>query len=298
MRKHNIVDSIGQTPMVVIDRLCPNKNVKIFAKLEGQNTGGSASIKDRIARYMIEKAEESGQLTPNKTILEATSGNTGIALAMIGQRKGYKVKVVMPDTVSIERRQVLKLFGAEFVLVDGNVNEAIKITKEMAAQSDDYYVPDQFSNPLNTLAHYETTGIEILQDLPGVKVDYFIAGIGTGGTIMGVGKRLKENNPDMKIIGIEPAIHDQIQGLRNLDEGFIPSIIDLSLIDERVIVTSKQANSAAKRLLHEEGIFAGISAGASLYMALKKAEEIECGNIVLIVPDAGWKYLSVIEYLS
>ena len=245
MRSSNILEAIGNTPLVEIARISPKSNVRIFAKLEGQNLGGSASVKDRIAKYMIERAESSGELTPGKTLLEATSGNTGIALAMIGQRKGYKVKIVMPYSVTVERRQLLKLYGAELVLTEGGVNQAIEVASDIAAKDKSYFVPDQFSNPANPLAHYETTGAEILEDLPQQKIDVFIAGLGTGGTIMGAGKRLKEHNPSIQIIAAEPAPKDPIQGLRSLAKGFVPPILDLSLINERVIVSSQEAGIAA-----------------------------------------------------
>lgn len=296
MRSGNIVEAIGHTPLVEIARMSPKKEVRIFAKLEGQNLGGSASVKDRIAKYMIERAEKSSELTPEKTILEATSGNTGIALAMIGRRKGYKVKVVMPDSVSLERRQLLDLYGAEIVLTKGGVSQAIEVAREIAARDNSYFVPDQFSNPANPLAHYETTGAEILEDLPELKIDVFIAGIGTGGTIMGAGKRLKEHNPSIKLIGIEPPPNDPIQGLRCLAEGFVPPIMDLSLLDEMVTVTSQEAGLAADELLTREGIFAGISSGAVIHLALKIAQRTDSGNIVVVLPDGGWKYLSMTPF--
>lgn len=294
MRGSNIVEAIGHTPLVEIARMSPRKEVRIFAKLEGQNVGGSASVKDRIAKYMIEKAEESGELTPGKIVLEATSGNTGIALAMIGRRKGYRVKVVMPDNVSLERRQLLELYGAEVILSQGTkgTNGAIELATELA-QHKGYYMPNQFANPANPLAHYETTGKEILEDLPDLPVDVFIAGIGTGGTITGVGRRLRERYPQVKIIGVEPPPYDLIDGLRNLEEGFVPSVLDLSLIDERVEVSSQQAIEMVRKLLQTEGVFAGISSGAVLYQAVNIAQQMEQGTIVIILPDAGWKYLSL-----
>ena len=296
MRSGNIIEAIGHTPLVEIGRMSPKKEVRIFAKLEGQNLGGSASVKDRIAKYMIERAEKSGQLIPEKTILEATSGNTGIALAMIGRRKGYKVKVVMPDSVSLERRQLLDLYGAEIVLTKGGVSQAIEVAREIAARDNSYFVPDQFSNPANPLAHYETTGAEILEDLPELKIDVLVAGIGTGGTIMGAGKRLKEHNPSIKLIGVEPPPNDPIQGLRCLAEGFVPPIMDLSLLDEMVTVTSQEAGLAADELLTREGIFAGISSGAVIHLALKIAQRTDSGNIVVVLPDGGWKYLSMTPF--
>lgn len=294
MKFDNVINAIGHTPIVEVASLSPSPKVRMFAKLEGQNTGGSASVKDRIARYMLEKAEESGALTKEKIILEATSGNTGIALAMLGRRKGYRVKVVMPDNVSAERRQLLELYGAEVILSQGNrgTNGAIELAQELA-QSKLYYMPNQFANQANPLAHYETTGKEILDDLKDISVDYFIAGIGTGGTITGAGKRLREKYPDIKVVGIEPAPGDPIQGLRSLEEGFIPPILDLKSITQRVVVSSQDAAKAARILLEEEGIFIGLSSGAVIHQVVEIANEIERGNIVCILPDGGWKYLSL-----
>ena len=293
MRFCDIQEAIGHTPLVEIARMSPNQ-VRIFAKLEGQNLGDSGSVKDRIAKYMIEKAEESGQLTHDKIILEGTSGNTGIALAMIGLRKGYRVMVVMPDNMSVERRELLQLYGAAIILSEGakGTNGAIELASRMA-QDKRYYMPYQFGNPANPRAHYETTGVEILEDMGELKVDVFIAGIGTGGTLMGVGKRLKEHNPEARVIGVEPFPGDPIPGLRSLAEGFVPPIIDFSLIDQKALVTSKEAIGAARDLLQREGIFAGPSSGAALYQAVKTAREMGSGTIVVVLPDGGWKYLSM-----
>ena len=298
MRSKNVVESIGNTPLVEIARISPSKNVRIFAKLEGQNTGGSGSMKDRIAMYMIEAAERDGKLTKNKTMIEATSGNTGIALSMIARRKGYKIKIVMPESMSVERRQILKLYGAELVLssAEGGVNGAVQVAQEMAAQSDEYFVPDQFGNPANPLAHYETTGPEILADMGDLKIDVFIAGIGTGGTITGVGRRLRENCPSIKIIGVEPFVDDPIQGLRSLKAGFVPPIIDLSIMDERPEVSNKDASIAVVKLLQQEGIFAGISSGVVIHQAIETASQMDSGNIVVVLPDGGFKYLSTNSY--
>lgn len=294
MRSDNILDAIGHTPLVEVARMSPRREVRIFAKLEGQNAGGSASVKDRIAKYMLQKAEESGELTPNKIVLEATSGNTGIALAMIGRRKGYRVKVVMPDNVSRERRQLLELYGAEAILSQGikGTNGAIELALELA-QNKVYYMPNQFANPANPLAHYDTTGKEILEDLPDLSIDVLVAGIGTGGTITGVGRRLRERYPGVRLVGVEPPLDDLIDGLRNIDEGFTPPVLDLSLVDERAQVSSAEAIALVKRLLQQEGIFAGISSGAAMCQAVKVAQQVERGVIVVILPDAGWKYLSL-----
>jgi cysteine synthase B len=275
-------------------RMSPNKRVRILAKLEGQSAGGSASVKDRIARYMIEQAEQGGELTGGRTIIEATSGNTGIALAWLGHRKGYRVAIVMPDNVSRERQQVLRVFGAEIILTDGTygIGRAIDTAGELAAGDKKYYMPDQFSNPANPLAHYETTGIEIVDDFPYQRIDALVAGIGTGGTITGVSRRLKEKYPDIKVFGVEPPPDDNIQGLRCLGD-YVPSILDLGLITERVTITSKQAAEATRQLLDKEGIFAGLSSGAAVYQAIKVAAELDEGNIVVVLPDGGWKYLSL-----
>lgn len=288
------IDAIGYTPLVEMAQTSPNKKVKILAKLEGQNLGGSASIKDRIAKYMIEKAEQSGELTKEKTIIEATSGNTGIALAWLGYHKGYKVTIIMPDDVSHERQQLLKIYNAELILTDGayGVKGAIDTANELLAKDGRYYMPDQFSNPANPLAHYETTGAEIIEDFPYDRIDVLIAGIGTGGTLVGVTRRLREKFPDMKVFGVEPPLGDHIQGLKCLEE-YVPPVLDLSLVTERAVVTSQQAAEATRQLLEKEGIFAGLSSGAVIHQAIKLAQEMDEGNIVTVLADAGWKYLSM-----
>jgi len=295
MHFKNIIDAVGHTPMIEMTRMSPNKNVKILAKLEGQNPGGSASTKDRVAKYMIEKAEQSGELTRGMTIIEATSGNTGIALAWLGHTKGYEVVIVMPDNMSIERQQLIKIFGAKLVLTEGayGMDKAIDTAKEMLSRDKKYYMPDQFSNPANPLAHYETTGAEIINDFPYDRIDVLIAGIGTGGTIVGVSRRLREKCPDTRIIGVEPPAKDNIQGLRCASKGFTPSILDFSLITETVEINSQQALVATRELLHKEGIFAGLSSGAAVHQAIKVANEMDKGNIVVLLPDGGWKYLSL-----
>jgi cysteine synthase len=290
----NIVDAVGHTPLIELNRLSPTKKVKILVKLEGQNPGGSASIKDRVAKYMIEKAEESGALTRDKTIIEATSGNTGIALAWLGRQKGYKVTIVMPESMSMERRQLLKINGAELILTDGKLGMGAAIAKanEMAAKDDKYFMPDQFTNPANPLAHYETTAVEIIEDFPYDKVDVLVAGIGTGGTIIGIAQRLKEKNPNLKVIGVEPPPGDEIQGLKCLGEA-LPPFWDQSLITEKTTVKSQRAAETAADMLKKEGIFTGLSSGATTYQAIKTAQEIGEGNIVAVLADAGWKYLSL-----
>jgi len=292
----NVIDAIGHTPLVEMAQMSLNKKVKILAKLEGQNLGGSASIKDRIAKYMLEKAERSRELTKDKTIIEATSGNTGIALAWLGYKKGYKVTIIMPDNMSLERQQLLRIFGAELILTKGadGMKAAIDTARELAAQDKRYYMPDQFSNPANPLAHYETTGVEIIKDFPYDRIDILITGIGTGGTIVGVARRLKEKYPNIKVIGVEPPLGDAIQGLKCL-EGLeeVPPFLDLSLITERTFVTSQQAAEATRQLLDKEGIFAGLSSGAVAHQATKVASEMDEGNIVVVLADGGWKYLSL-----
>ncbi|MEK6569263.1 MAG: cysteine synthase family protein [candidate division NC10 bacterium] len=291
MRTVDTLDAIGNTPLVELSRITPKKGVRIFAKMEGNNPTGS--LKDRIAKYMIEHAERSGELTKDKTILEPTSGNTGIALAMIGRRKGYKVKVVIPENATPERRQLLEIFGAEMIYSDGTKgsNGAIELAQKLAAQDKTLYMPFQYGNPANPLAHYETTGVEILNDLP--EVDVFVAGLGTGGTLMGVGRRLKEVNPKTKVIAVEPHPGDLVQGLRSLDEGFIPPILDTSLLDSKIMVDSRCAFAATKDLTTKEGIFAGVSSGAVVHVAVRMAHRMEKGNIVVILCDNGWKYVSL-----
>jgi len=290
----NTVEAIGHTPLVELTRMSPNKKVKILAKLEGQNLGGSASIKDRIAKYMIEQAEQSGKLTKDKIIIEATSGNTGIALAWLGYHKGYKVTIVMPDNMSLERQQLLKIYRAELILTPGakGVNGAMDTAKELVAKDKRYFMPDQFSNPANPLAHYETTGTEIIENFPYDGIDVLVAGIGTGGTITGVTRRLKEKYPNITVFGVEPPLGDSIQGLKCLAE-FVPPVLDLSLLDQRAVVTSQQAARATRQLLEKEGIFAGLSSGAVAHQAIKIAQEMDEGNIVVVLADGGWKYLSM-----
>ena len=286
-----ILDTIGNTPLVELRNMDSKKGVRVFAKLEGQNPTGS--LKDRIAKYMIEKAEREGELTPDKVILEPTSGNTGISLAFVGGLKGYRVKVVMPENVSIERSQLLWAYGAEIVFSEGSkgTNGSIVVAQEMvAAEEGDYYMPYQYGNSANPGAHYETTGREIIEELP--DVDVFVAGLGTGGTLMGVGRRLKEHNPATKIIAVAPEPGDYIQALRSLEEGFIPPILDLSLLESRMMVHSIDAFHMTKDLLQRERIFAGISSGSVIYGAMKVAQRMEKGNIVCLLADGGWKYLS------
>ncbi len=291
MRITNILDAIGNTPLVELPNLSPSKSVRFFAKLEGQNPTGS--VKDRIAKYMLEDAEQKGELTPDRVVLEATSGNTGIGLAFVGRLKGYQVKVLLPDNVSEERTHLLKAFGAEVVYSQGQygTNGAIVEAQNMVrADPNGYYMPYQFGNLANPRAHYETTGPEILRDLP--EVDVFVAGLGTGGTLTGVGRYLKERKPDVKIIAAVPHPGDLVQGLRSLEDGFIPEVFDESVLDGKILVDSRTAFAATKELTQREGIFAGISAGAVLRTAQRVARRLTRGNVVLLLADGGWKYLS------
>ena len=286
-----LLDAIGNTPLVEFQNMGLKEGVRVFAKLEGHNPTGS--LKDRIAKYMVEKAEREGALVPGKVILEPTSGNTGISLALVGKLKGYRVKVVMPENVSPERTQLLEAYGAEVVYSDGakGTNGSIVVAQEMfEAGDEDYFMPYQYGNDANPRAHYETTGCEIIADLP--DVDMFVAGLGTGGTLMGVGRRLKEHNPQVKVVAVAPEPGDVIQALRSLEEGFIPPILDLSLLDSRIMVGSTDSFHMTKEMLQREGIFAGISSGAVVYGAMKMAQRMDRGNIVCLLADGGWKYLS------
>lgn len=290
MRAAGILEAIGNTPLVELPRVTPKPRVRILAKLEGNNPTGS--LKDRIAKYMIQAAEESGALTRDKVILEPTSGNTGIALAMVARLKGYKVKVVVPDNVTVERRQLLELFGAEIVYSDGaqGTNGSIKLAQQLAADPR-YYMPYQYGNPANPLAHYETTAAEIIRDCP--EVDVLVAGLGTGGTLMGCARRLKEHNPKVRVVAVEPHPGDLVQGLRSLEEGFIPPILDTSLLDTKIIVDSRCAFAATKDLTTKEGIFAGLSSGAVIHCAIRVAHRMDHGTIVCVLCDGGWKYVSL-----
>jgi len=288
----NILETIGQTPLVKINRLNAKKNVKICAKLEGFNPSGS--IKDRIALRMIEQAEAEGSLKNGKIIIEPTSGNTGIGLAMIGAVKGYKVEIVMSSAVSVERIKMIRAFGAKVTLTDGKLGTdgaILKARELMSRFPDRYFMPDQFSNKYNNIAHYKTTGEEIWKQANG-RIDYFVSAIGTSGTIMGVGKSLKENDPKIKIVCAHPVKGHYIQGLKNMEEAIVPSIYDPSKIDETIMVETEEAWKMSLKIIREEGIFVGMSSGAALYAALKIAEKIKSGNIVVIFPDRGEKYLS------
>jgi len=286
----DIVQAIGHTPLVELKRLSPKPGVRIYVKLEGMNPTGS--VKDRVARSMIEDAEASGAIQPGQTILEPTSGNTGISLAMICSRKGYPLKVVMPDNVTEERTQLLRMYGAEIVYSPGEQgsNGAVAKALDMAEADSSYYMPYQYGNQANPAAHYNGTAVEILEELD--EVSAFVAGLGTGGTLMGNGRRLKEENEDTLIVAAEPLQGELVQGLRSLEDGFIPPIIDLSLLDRKIFVSNRDAVIWTKKLLAEEGIFAGVSTGAVAYIASRVAEKLDEGNVVFLSPDGGEKYLS------
>ena len=294
----SVLDLIGNTPMVDVSVLSPNPRVRIIAKLESQNPFGS--VKDRIARQMILQAEADGILQPGQTILEPSSGNTGIALAAIAKMRGYPIKILMPTSVSIERRQMLQVFGAELILTPGEEgsNGAVKRAQAMAAQHPEWCFLYQYGNDNNPLAHYHGTGPEIWRDCP--EITHFVAGLGTSGTLMGTGKFLKEQNPHIKVIAIEPPLGEKVEGLRNLDEGYIPPLFDrwhgFDLLDRKRVVRPRESIEWTRRLVAECGVFAGISAGAALAGAAKVASEIDEGTIVFIVCDGGWKYLSTGAY--
>ncbi len=294
----SVLDMIGNTPMVDVSNLWPNPDVRILAKMEMQNPFGS--VKDRIAKSMIETAEKEGHLLPGQTILEPSSGNTGIALAAIAGIKGYPIKILMPTSVSIERRQMLEVFGAEVILTPGEEgsNGAVKRAIEMAAQHPEYCFLYQYANDANPRAHYEGTGPEILRDVP--EITHFVAGLGTSGTLMGTGRYLKENKPDVKIVAVEPPLGERVEGLRNLDEGYVPPVFDnwhgFEVLDRKRVVRPRESIEWTRRLVLECGVFAGISSGASLAGAAKVASEIDEGTIVFIVCDGGWKYLSTGAY--
>ncbi|HHW28992.1 MAG TPA: cysteine synthase A [Syntrophomonadaceae bacterium] len=295
--KENILESIGHTPLVKIRRLNPNPRVTIAAKLEGTNPGGS--VKDRIALYMITAAERKGELTKDKIILEPTSGNTGIGLAMIAAVKGYRMLVTMSEWMSEERRKMLEAFGAEIILTPGEkgTDGAIEKAHELYAKNPElYFMPNQYDNPSNVLAHYETTAIEIWEQTKG-KITHFVAGMGTTGTLMGCSRRLKEFNPDIKIIGVEPFKHHKIQGLKNMKEAIVPKIYNPALLDEKINVADEDAFAMTRRLAREEGIFCGMSSGAAFHVAVELAKKLNEGLIVTLFPDRGEKYLSTPLYL-
>jgi cysteine synthase B len=289
-RYGDIVQSIGHTPLVELKRLSPKPGVRIHAKLESYNPTGS--VKDRVAKSLIEAAEAQGAIGPGQTILEPTSGNTGISLAMICSRKGYPLKVVMPDNVTHERTQLLRMYGADIVYSPGEQgsNGAVAMALEMAEQDASYYMPYQYGNEANPRAHYDGTAVEILEELD--QVSAFVGGLGTGGTLMGNGRRLKEESSDTLVVAAEPLQGELVQGLRSLEDGYIPPIIDLSLLDRKIFVSNRDAVVWTKKLLEEEGLFLGVSSGAIARIAVRVAEDLDEGNVVFVAPDDGWKYLS------
>jgi cysteine synthase B len=294
----NVLDMIGNTPLVDVSEVSPNPHVRILAKMESQNPFGS--VKDRIARSMIETAEKEGYLHPGQTILEPSSGNTGIALAAIARLKGYPIRILMPESVSIERRQMLEVYGAEIILTPGGEgsNGAVRRAQALAAEHPEWAFLYQYGNDANPRAHYEGTGPEIWRDCE--EVTHFVAGLGTSGTLMGTGTYLKERNPDIKVIAIEPPLGERVEGLRNMEEGYIPPVFDRwggpDLLDRKRVVRPRESLEWTRRLLSDCGIFAGISSGAALAGAVKVAREIDEGVIVFIVCDGGWKYLSTGAY--
>jgi cysteine synthase B len=289
-RHESVLGLIGDTPLVGIHALSPNPAVRIYAKLEGQNPGGSS--KDRIALKMIEMAERDGKLAPGDTILEPSSGNTGIGLALVAKLRGYGLRVVMPENVSVERRQLLEIFGAEVVLSPGDEgsNGAIRLAEKLVAEDPALRFLFQYGNPANPLAHYEATGPEIWRDCP--EVDVFVAGLGTSGTLMGVGRYLKERKPAVQVVAVEPPAGELVQGLRSLEDGFVPPIFDPEVLDRKLIVRPRESVVWLRRLLDDAGVFAGISSGAAVAGAAKLAEKMDAGTIVTLLPDGGWKYLS------
>jgi cysteine synthase len=286
----SLLDLIGGTPLVELARLSPKPGVKIYAKLEGQNPTGS--IKDRVALAMIESAEASGELQPGRELLEPTSGNTGIALALVAKLKGYRLTCVMPDNATPERRRLLELFGADVVSSPGEEgsNGAVRMALAMAEADPKWFMPFQYANEANPRAHYEGTGAEIAEALD--RVDVLVAGLGTGGTLMGTGARLRESFPDLVVAAAEPLPGDPVMGLRSLDDGYVPPILDVTKLDRKVLVSNEESVAAVRGLLDTEGIFAGVSAGAVVHVALKLAAELDEGVVVCVLADGGWKYIS------
>ncbi len=297
-RFDSLLDSLGRTPLVGLPRLSPSASVRLWAKLEDRNPTGS--IKDRPAFFMVERAEAEGRLTPGCTVLEPTSGNTGISLAMVCKLKGYSLICVMPENTSVERRQLLEMYGAEIRLspAAGGSNEAVAVAKKLAADNPDWVMLYQYGNPANADSHYETTGPELLADLP--EITHFVGGLGTTGTLMGVGRYLRERVPGVRIIAAEPRYGELVYGLRNLDEGFVPELYDPSMLDARFSVGPEDAVRRTRELVEQEGLFVGISTGAILHAALAQAEKAvranERADIAFVVADGGWKYLSTGAY--
>jgi cysteine synthase B len=285
----DVIGTIGNTPLVELGRIAPTPDVRLLVKLESHNPTGS--IKDRTARSLIEDAERRGAIRPGDTIMEPTSGNTGIALAMICRVRGYRLVAVMPENVTEERRALLKLYGAEIVATDGEFgsNGAVEVATRLAAENG-LFMPFQYGNPANPRAHYEGTGAEIVRDCP--ELDVFVAGLGTGGTLMGCSARLKEHRPEIQVVACEPLQGDPVSGLRSLEDGFVPPILDVSRLDRKLLVANRDAIVMTRRLAAEEGIFAGVSSGAVVHTMARIAERMERGTVVGIVCDGGWKYLS------
>ena len=286
----DLLAGIGNTPMVELRRLAPHDGVRLFAKLEGDNPSGS--VKDRIARAMIESALRDGSLKPGQVILEPSSGNTGISLAMIGSLLGHAVRIVMPDNTTREREQLLHLYGAEIVFSPGaeGSNGAIRLAQSIADADPTLYMPFQYGNEANPRAHEETTGPEIIDQVP--DIDVFVGGLGTGGTLTGVGRFLKRIRPAVRVVAAEPLPGELVQGLRSLEDGFVPPVLDESILDDRFLVSTRDAVIGLRRLLREEGVFAGLSSGACIAVASRVAREMESGSIVVLLADSGWKYLS------
>jgi cysteine synthase len=286
----SVLDLIGRTPLVELTRLTPKPSVRLFAKLEGQNPTGS--IKDRVALAMIEAAEASGELEPGRALLEPTSGNTGISLALVARIKGYPLTCVVPENVTEERLRLLRFYGAEIVTSPGGEgsNGAVRAALELAEREPSYFLPFQYGNEANPRAHYEGTGAEIAEDLD--RVDVFVAGLGTGGTLMGAGRRLRESFPDLTVAAAEPLPGDPVMGLRSLEEGYTPPILDVSQLDRKLLVSNGEAVGSMRALLETEGLFAGVSSGAVVHVARRLAEELAEGVVVAILADGGWKYLS------
>jgi cysteine synthase B len=287
----SLIDAIGNTPMVEISRFCPNPRVRMLVKLEGANPTGS--VKDRVARYLIEDLESSGRLNPDSIVLEPSSGNTGISLAMMCRLRGWPLTVVMPSNVTVERRKLLEIYGASVVESPAELgsNGAVALARKMATDDPRYVMPDQYANPANPRAHYETTGPEILADCP--DLDVFVAGLGTGGTLTGVGRRLREERGStVRVIAAEPMPGEMVQGLRSMDEGFVPEVFDASVLDGRQLVTTAESIEALRRLTSTEGIFAGVSSGGVLAVASRVASSMDGGTLVALLADGGWKYLS------
>ena len=286
----DLLSTIGNTPMVELQRLSPPGGARVFAKLEGANPSGS--VKDRIARAMVEEGRTSGRLRPGQTILEPSSGNTGISLAMVGRLLGHPVRIVLPDNTTPEREQMIRLYGAEIIHSPGDEgsNGAIRLAARLAAEDPGLFMPYQYGNDANPRAHEETTGPEILAQVP--DLDVFVAGLGTGGTLTGVGRFLKRVRPGVRIVAAEPLPGEGVQGLRSLDEGFVPPVLDASVLDDKFLVNNRDAVIGVRRLLSEEGIFAGLSGGAAVAVALRVAREMSSGAVVVLLADAGWKYLS------